>query len=135
MALSVISLLRSDSVAFGCEADMRTVDRSNQSDVNDPTETWAAQDFRSAKALFVPSLKRDIVPLLHAHNLRPEGSHGNPHPTARIRIRTGRHSSRVAACGGRAAGRAGAAHWCAHVCGRGRYGKTSPPRGIRAGPE
>ena len=34
MALSVISLLRSDWV--GCEADMRTVDRSNQSDVNDP---------------------------------------------------------------------------------------------------
>ena len=34
LALSVISLLRSDSVAFGCEADMRTVDRSNQSDVN-----------------------------------------------------------------------------------------------------
>jgi hypothetical protein len=29
---------------------------------DDPTETWAAQDFRSAKALFVPSLKRDIVP-------------------------------------------------------------------------
>jgi hypothetical protein len=25
-ALTVISLLRSDSVAFGCEADMRTVD-------------------------------------------------------------------------------------------------------------
>jgi hypothetical protein len=24
---------------------------------DDPTETWAAQDFRSAKALFVPSLK------------------------------------------------------------------------------
>jgi len=36
VALSVTSLLRSDSVAFGCEADMRTVDRSNQSDVNDP---------------------------------------------------------------------------------------------------
>src|SRR5262245_13295250 len=35
LALSVISLLRSDSVAFGCEADMRTVERSNQSDVND----------------------------------------------------------------------------------------------------
>src|SRR5262245_24069297 len=35
LALSVISLLRGDSVAFGCEADMRTVDRSNQSDVND----------------------------------------------------------------------------------------------------
>jgi hypothetical protein len=43
MALSVVSLLRSDSVAFGCEADMRTVDRSNQSDVNDPTETLAAR--------------------------------------------------------------------------------------------
>jgi hypothetical protein len=27
----------------------------------DPTETWAAQEFCSAKALFVPSLKRDIV--------------------------------------------------------------------------
>jgi hypothetical protein len=26
----------------------------------DPTETLAASDFRSAKALFVPSLKRDI---------------------------------------------------------------------------
>ena len=36
MALSVISLLRGNSIAFGCEADMRTVDRSNQSDVNDP---------------------------------------------------------------------------------------------------
>src|SRR5262245_7828496 len=36
----------------------------------DPTETWVAQDFCSAKALFVPSLKRDIVPLLHAHDLR-----------------------------------------------------------------
>ena len=33
-----------------------------RSDAIDPTETWAAQDFRSAKALFVPSLKRDIVP-------------------------------------------------------------------------
>jgi hypothetical protein len=28
----------------------------------DPTATWAAQDFRTAKALFVLSLKRDIVP-------------------------------------------------------------------------
>jgi len=33
--------MRSDSVAFGCEADMRTVDRSNQSDVNDPNPTSA----------------------------------------------------------------------------------------------
>ena len=32
-----------------------------KSDVHDPTETWAAQDFRSAKAVFVPSLKRDII--------------------------------------------------------------------------
>jgi hypothetical protein len=39
LALSIISLLRSGSVAFRCEADMRTVDRSNQSDVNDPQET------------------------------------------------------------------------------------------------
>jgi hypothetical protein len=30
VALSVISLLRSDSVAFGCEADMRTVDRATK---------------------------------------------------------------------------------------------------------
>src|SRR5262245_4473591 len=28
---------------------------------DDPTETWPAQDFRSAKASFVPSRKRDIV--------------------------------------------------------------------------
>src|SRR5262245_39801565 len=42
-ALSVISLLRSDSVAFGCEADMRTVDRSNQSDVNDPQRSLGSQ--------------------------------------------------------------------------------------------
>src|SRR5262245_36811709 len=48
-------------------------------------KTFAAQT-----ALFVPSLKRDIVPLAHAHDLRREGSHGNPDPTARIHIRTGR---------------------------------------------
>src|SRR5262245_30669010 len=78
--------------------------------IHDPTETWAAQDFRSAKALCVPSLKRDIVPLYwHAHDLRREGSHGNPHPAARIRIHTGRRSSRVAGCGARAAGRTDAA--------------------------
>src|SRR3954453_13195165 len=33
----------------------------------DPSATWAAQDFRSAKALFVPSLKRDIVPFIGMH--------------------------------------------------------------------
>src|SRR5262245_4685779 len=43
LALSVISLLRSDSVAFGCEADMRTVDRSSQSDVNDPERTHGSR--------------------------------------------------------------------------------------------
>jgi hypothetical protein len=32
------------------------------SEAYDPSETWAAPDFRSAKALFVPSLKRDILP-------------------------------------------------------------------------
>jgi len=31
----------------------------------DPFETCAAQDFRTAKALFVLSLKRDMVPPLH----------------------------------------------------------------------
>jgi hypothetical protein len=31
------------------------------------TETSAAQDFRSAKALFVPPLKRDIVPSIGMH--------------------------------------------------------------------
>ena len=31
-------------------------------DAVDPTETWASQDFRSAKITFVLPLKRDIVP-------------------------------------------------------------------------
>src|SRR5262249_51145800 len=47
-ALSVISLLRSDLVAFRCEADMRTVDRSNQSDVLDPKQSLVRLKFRSA---------------------------------------------------------------------------------------
>ena len=73
-----------------------------------PTETWAAQDFRSAKALFVPSLKRDIVPPIACTRPPAGGSHGNPHPTARIHIHTGRRSSCVAARGaGAAAGNAG----------------------------
>jgi hypothetical protein len=38
----------------------------------DPTETWAAQDFRSAKVLFVPSLKRDIVPSYCMHTTSGE---------------------------------------------------------------
>src|SRR5262245_33677155 len=56
MALSVISLLRSDSVAFGCEADMRTVDRSNQSDVNDPQATSCGSKSRSAAVSFRTSV-------------------------------------------------------------------------------
>ena len=70
----------------------------------DPQETLAAQDFRSAKALFVPSLKRDIVPSIACTRPPAGGSHGNPHPTARIHIHTGRRSSCVAARGARAAG-------------------------------
>ena len=46
---------------------------------SDPTETWAAEDFRSAKGVFVPSLKGDIVPVLHCMARPPAGgSHGNP---------------------------------------------------------
>src|SRR5262245_16556870 len=37
------------------------MDRPN-STLLTPAETRAAQDFRSAKAFFIPSLKRDIVP-------------------------------------------------------------------------
>ena len=40
MAHRVKSLLRSDLVAFGCKADMRTVASSNQSDVNGRVEVW-----------------------------------------------------------------------------------------------
>ena len=80
----------------GAQAD---VTRTSGNDANDPSATWAAQ--RSAKALFVPLLRRDIVPAC----TRPPagGSHGNPHPTARIRFHTGRRGSGVAARGARAA--------------------------------
>src|SRR4029453_11649602 len=50
---------------------------------------------RRAKALFAPCQSVISSPLLHAHDLRREGSHGNPHPTARIHINPGRRSSRV----------------------------------------
>ena len=69
----------------------------------DPTETCAAQDFRSAKVLFVPSLKRDIFPSIACTRPPARGSHGNPHPTARIHIHTWRRSSCVAARSARAA--------------------------------
>src|SRR5260370_11365436 len=34
---------------------------------------WAARDFRSAKGLFVPSLKRGIIAPLHGMTPKPEG--------------------------------------------------------------
>ena len=52
------------------------------------------------------------------------GSHGNPHPTARIHIHTGRRSSCVAARGARA-GRADAADRRAHATRSGRSGITA----------
>ena len=42
-------------------------------------------------------------PLLQAHDLRRETSHGNPHATARIHIHTGWRVGFLAACGARAA--------------------------------
>jgi hypothetical protein len=44
--------------------DERTKRGCGEIDVFDPTETWADQEFRRAKALFVPSLKRGIVPFV-----------------------------------------------------------------------
>src|SRR5262245_23828920 len=43
----------------------RTSNRHRRMTELDPLQTWAAQDFRTAKALFVPSLKRGIIPPLH----------------------------------------------------------------------
>ena len=56
----------------------------------DPTETWAAKTFAAQK--HCSFLRQSVIssPVLHAHDLRREGPHGNPHPTARIHIRTGR---------------------------------------------
>src|SRR3954464_7304914 len=71
--------------------------------IHDPSETCAAQNLRSAKAVFVPSLKRDIVPSIACTRPPAGGSHGNPPPTARIHIHTGRRGGRVAARGARAA--------------------------------
>jgi hypothetical protein len=52
LALSVNSLLRSDTVAFGCEADMGTVDPSNQSDVNDPKRALAGSKYCTAAVCY-----------------------------------------------------------------------------------
>jgi len=85
---------------------------------NDPTETWAAQDFRSAKALFVPSLKRDIVPSIAWTRPPTGGSGGNPHPTTRIHSRDQRRSGGVAARCARAAGSdAGDRFLSSHIAG------------------
>jgi putative tryptophan/tyrosine transport system substrate-binding protein len=40
----------------------RTSQLDRAAAANDPSETWMAQDFRTAKSLFVPSRERDIVP-------------------------------------------------------------------------
>src|SRR5262245_29257811 len=61
LALSVISLPRSDSVAFGCEADMRTVDRSNQSDVNDPERKSRVPKCCDAHTVFPATLVASLV--------------------------------------------------------------------------
>jgi hypothetical protein len=53
MALRVGSLRRTDSVAIEGIADIRRSLAARRSDANDPQETWAAPDFRSAKASFV----------------------------------------------------------------------------------
>src|SRR5436309_15634732 len=73
----------------------------------DPTETWAAQDFRSAKALFVPSLKRDIVPSIALDTAPAGGSHGNPHPAARIHCHAWHRRGVAARLARAAAGAAG----------------------------
>jgi hypothetical protein len=53
---------RGSAAALGAKAE--GADRQTPLNLveNDPSETWAAQDFRTAKALFVRSVKRDIVP-------------------------------------------------------------------------
>src|SRR5262245_20222880 len=53
------------------------------------------------RSLFFPSLKCDIVPSIACRRPPAGGSHGLPHPTARIHIRNGRRSSCVAARGAR----------------------------------
>jgi hypothetical protein len=82
----------------------RTLSGHRRRAESDPIQTWAAQEFCSARALFAPSLKRDIVSSIARTRSPAGGSHGNPHPTARIHIHTGRRRSCVAASGARAAG-------------------------------
>src|SRR6266849_5525936 len=75
----------------------------------DPTETWAAPDLRSAKALFVPW--SSVISYLALHGHAPAGgSHGNSHPTTRTYTRTGRRGGHLADRSASAAG--------ADACGR-----------------
>src|SRR6516165_7039963 len=78
----------------------------------DPSRTWPAQDFRSAKALFVPSLYRGIVLSIAWTRPPTRGSHGNPHWTAESHCHACQRCGCEAVCGARAAGRT--AHWLAH---------------------
>src|SRR5262245_39709482 len=85
----------------------RTLHRRHRLTESDPKPPSIGLKFRSAKALFVPSLKRDIVPSIACTRPPAGGAHGKPHPTARIHTHTGRRSSCVAARGaGAAAGHA-----------------------------
>src|SRR5262245_42870708 len=84
--------------------DKRTLVR-RPIDANDPFETCAAQGFRSAKALFVPWLNRDIVPSIActqppaggvAWQSTSDGENSYSHWAAqqlRGRLRRGRSSS------------------------------------------
>src|SRR4029453_10726561 len=100
-----------------------------RNDANDPTETWAAQDFRSAKALFVPSLKRDIVPSIACTRPPTGGSHGNPPPTARIHIHTGRRGVVAARSASAAAGQSPSRR---HLVGQRAVSECSPDGGLPA---
>src|SRR5262247_3296101 len=66
--------------------------------IHDPSETWAAPDFRSAKALFV--LRQSVISSPYCMDRTPAGrSHGNPHPTTRIHCHAWRCGSCLAARG------------------------------------
>ena len=61
----------------------RTSQQLSEMSASDPTETWAAQVFRSAKALFV--LRSSVISSVYCMDTPParEESHGNPHRPAR----------------------------------------------------
>ena len=61
LALRVGSLRRTDSVAIEGIADIRRSLAARWSDVNDPTETWMAQDFCSAYLPHCLPISPDIL--------------------------------------------------------------------------